>query len=187
MINPLWLQRLRHGRGFGVHSPFAFAFITEVLRESKTYDFYASALIELEWRKRSASGALLPPLGECLLLYRVLERLRPSEVRVVCAQKGRKAFYEYVASRVPAGPLENAGFFIVDARGGSDGTDVAGALEMASEAKAGAFLAGMGAAAAAWGAYLAAMPCGMSFANKGGVGIFAALPHLPRQDFAVSF
>ena len=32
-----WFQRLRHGRGFGVHSPWAYRFIREVLRERLPY------------------------------------------------------------------------------------------------------------------------------------------------------
>lgn len=36
-----WIKRLRHGRGFGVHSPFAFRFITEVLRETLPYYDYS--------------------------------------------------------------------------------------------------------------------------------------------------
>ena len=31
------LSRLRHSRGFGIHSPFAFRFLTEVLRDRGVY------------------------------------------------------------------------------------------------------------------------------------------------------
>lgn len=41
LINPGWWQRLRHKRGFGVHSPFAFRFITEVLNPPRKYRYYA--------------------------------------------------------------------------------------------------------------------------------------------------
>ncbi len=34
-------QRLRHGRGFGVHSPYAYRFITEVLHQPHSYYAYA--------------------------------------------------------------------------------------------------------------------------------------------------
>lgn len=40
-VNPLWWQRLRHRRGFGIHSPFAFRFITEVLNPPRGYRYYA--------------------------------------------------------------------------------------------------------------------------------------------------
>lgn len=36
-----WLTRLRHTRGFGVHSPFAFRLITECLRERCAYYAYS--------------------------------------------------------------------------------------------------------------------------------------------------
>ena len=37
-----WLKRFRHTRGYGVHSPFAFRFITECLRERLAYYAYDS-------------------------------------------------------------------------------------------------------------------------------------------------
>lgn len=38
-LGSVW-QRLRHSRGFGIHSPFAFRFITEVLHQPNKYYAY---------------------------------------------------------------------------------------------------------------------------------------------------
>lgn len=48
-----WLARYRHSKGFGVHSPFAFRFITEVLGERCPYydfDRLASAHQRIAYR-----------------------------------------------------------------------------------------------------------------------------------------
>ena len=34
-------KRYRHGKGFGIHSPFAFSFVLKVLRERLPYYSYA--------------------------------------------------------------------------------------------------------------------------------------------------
>lgn len=44
MKQPLWFERFRHRRGFGIHSPFAYRFITEVLRQPLPY--YAYRLLD---------------------------------------------------------------------------------------------------------------------------------------------
>lgn len=67
-----FLRRWRHSRGFGVHSPFAFRFIREVLREHRCA-YYAYADIAGEVRRRPGVMAL----AEALLLYRVAVDLRP--------------------------------------------------------------------------------------------------------------
>lgn len=36
-----WYKRWRHGRGFGVHSPLAYALVTEVLRKQRGYAYRA--------------------------------------------------------------------------------------------------------------------------------------------------
>jgi len=42
VTNPLvWLARFRHRKGYGVHSPFAFRFITDVIYEHTPYYAYA--------------------------------------------------------------------------------------------------------------------------------------------------
>lgn len=52
LTNPLiWLSRIRHRCGYGVHSPFAFRFITDVIYESLPYYAYASLDAQLPWHK----------------------------------------------------------------------------------------------------------------------------------------
>ncbi|MDE6279962.1 MAG: hypothetical protein K2M05_08305, partial [Paramuribaculum sp.] len=51
MFNLLkWLNRARHSKGFGVHSPFAFSFITETLRQPKGYAYYEEKNLNKRWR-----------------------------------------------------------------------------------------------------------------------------------------
>ena len=63
-LRRLWrpLGRARRSRGFGVHSPFAFRFITLVLRDSRSV-YYSTGKIR-DFRRRSPppaqSGHALP-------------------------------------------------------------------------------------------------------------------------------
>lgn len=36
----VWLRRLRYRKGYGIHSPFAFRFVTEVIYETDSYYIY---------------------------------------------------------------------------------------------------------------------------------------------------
>lgn len=58
-----WVSRYRHGRGFGVHSPFAYRLITEVLREKLPY---------YDWDRIKGKQERL--------LYRLACRFRPETV-----------------------------------------------------------------------------------------------------------
>ena len=65
-----WWRRLRHGRGFGVHSPFAYRFIREVLRERCAYYAYDRVdALAAEW-PGGVSGARM--------LFRVAAFVNPS-------------------------------------------------------------------------------------------------------------
>lgn len=68
-----WFSRFRHSRGFGVHSPFAFSFITQTLRDkSSNYYLYPA----LDYNGGDNTDTLK-------LLLRVLCRLHPASVRVI--------------------------------------------------------------------------------------------------------
>lgn len=78
--NPLiWLRRIRHRCGYGVHSPFAFDLITQVLYNPGRY--YAYERIDglfPRWARRLR----VRRLAVCRLLFRLANRWQP---QVVCA------------------------------------------------------------------------------------------------------
>lgn len=68
-----WLKRFRTGRGFGVHSPFAYYFITRVLRERLPYYSFRTEVTAPDER----------------LLFRVANYFRPSTVALLGADASR--------------------------------------------------------------------------------------------------
>lgn len=82
-----WPRRYRTSRGFGVHSPFAYDFITKVLRE-RDASYYSYAEID-SLCARAHRGMTLPNMNftatsfdrqEARMLFRVLCRFNPKEV-----------------------------------------------------------------------------------------------------------
>lgn len=75
VTNPLvWLARFRHRRGYGVHSPFAFRFITDVIYENHPYYAYREldSRLPLPMRLRQRKGLHL--------LLRVANHLQPDTI-----------------------------------------------------------------------------------------------------------
>ena len=75
VTNPLiWLARFRHRKGYGVHSPFAFRFITDVVYEHYPYYAYSEldkALpLSMQLRKRRGLH----------LLFRLANHLQPKTI-----------------------------------------------------------------------------------------------------------
>lgn len=68
-----WYLRWRHGRGFGVHSPFAFDFIRSELRPPRGYGYYLYE--QIPQSKEYSAGTLQ-------LLFRVSQRLQPQTAAV---------------------------------------------------------------------------------------------------------
>ena len=71
-------KRWRHGRGFGVHSPFAYEFITLTLRERLPYYAYE----RIDAACRNLSDTTLRP-DKIKLIFRVVARFSPSTVAII--------------------------------------------------------------------------------------------------------
>lgn len=62
-----WYKRLRHGRGYGVHSPAAFAMVQDVLNLPSQYMYYGEADI---------------PGRSARMLFRILVHIQPTTVAI---------------------------------------------------------------------------------------------------------
>ena len=71
-----WFKRWRSRKGFGIHSPYAFRFIKEVLAPDRSYAYYAYSDIRKEVRQQN--GCL--PIDMALLVFRTVLELRPTSV-----------------------------------------------------------------------------------------------------------
>lgn len=92
-------RRWRHSRGFGIHSPFAFRFVCEVLNPSRAYGFYAYEELEAMRRRlrvRSISRRRLR------MLFRVVLELRPATVCIVANEPLADLLRFVVAKAAPA-------------------------------------------------------------------------------------
>ena len=73
--------RLRRSRGFGIHSPFAFSFVTGVLRERSRY--YAYEGIHRLRREAREQGLPCPAPSALKLTLRLLCRFKPATVALL--------------------------------------------------------------------------------------------------------
>ncbi|MCF0199548.1 MAG: hypothetical protein HUK02_09535, partial [Bacteroidaceae bacterium] len=80
MINPvIWLCRLRHRCGYGVHSPFAFQLVTQVLYEQAHHDFYAYEWLDQQFsRWERCVGSL--SWRRSRLLFRLANHCQPAVI-----------------------------------------------------------------------------------------------------------
>ena len=161
-LNPLRMyRRWRHGRGFGVHSPFAYHFITEVLRQPLPYYSYARIGGRTE-----------------RTIFRIAAFLGPATVAVAAPRQVREAIELAVPRARIIAPGEGAAdLLVVDA-------------EMHPDISAGAAQHAViinPEGSPAWRTLCGAMERGMTFAGAGILAVAVALPHLPRQHFEVNF
>lgn len=161
-IGKWWSRRLR-SRGFGVHSPFAYRFITEVLHQQ--YSYYAYEIIVSDLQR---------------LLFRIIVDLRPHRVAVYASQEMAEAVL--AASRNIVVAVAEPEFVVLDYKAACDDertrcmTDIIrGASAMILNADTG-YVADI----------LSQLEQGMSFNNGRGVVVIVN-KKLPRQDFDVFF
>ncbi len=78
------LMRHHRSRGFGIHSPSAYRFVTEVLRERCPY--YAYDEIRA-WRKRLLAEGVRPMMSnhEAQLLFRIVNHFAPQHILLIGA------------------------------------------------------------------------------------------------------
>ena len=153
------LSRWHRSRGFGVHSPFAFSFILDVLRERR-YAYYAYDSIDDPWLR---------------LWFRVVCRFQPATIHVDSPRPDalkRVALMASPHSRMVKG---NASMRYV-ADGHRVGRVSRGEVVMVEQI-----------APDGLDRVFEAMDCGMCFTNRSGAAVIAGLEHLPHQRFDILF
>lgn len=157
-----YFRRWRNSRGFGVHSPFAFAFITDVLRQRCAYYAYEQLANEAAVRT----------------LFRVALHLRPNSIAVFADSKWRKAVELACVKAHISDNIADADFIVID---------LAKHPEIDPTQYVGKHVVAVGRARNSWRDLLNAMPNGMTFDNGKTIAIAVAYRHLPRQDFKLFF
>lgn len=74
-----WYKRLRHGRGYGVHSPLAYRMVREVLCPSGAYGYYVYDSLPVLVKRCRPTLAV----HDLTLIYRLLHHLRPASVTII--------------------------------------------------------------------------------------------------------
>ena len=153
-----YFRRAARSRGFGVHSPFAYTFITEVLHPSPCYAYYAYDVVGSDARMR--------------LLVRLLAYFDPATIAIDVADSAPKVRAAVQAACRRARIVEEDADFIVTDSSTPYRTDV-NMLILGKNARA--VLADL----------RARMTTGMSFALGKDCAVVVPASHLPRQDFDI--
>lgn len=167
-----WPGRERTRRGFGVHSPFAFDFITNTLRggRARYYGYRAVEALPLppEWGRR---------------LFRIMVRLNPQSLCYFGSNPG--PYREIARQAIPSATFNReARMVIVDDFVADELPSLRVALLRAQARGATLIFTDLRtpASLSLWRQILMVTPRGMSFHDTR-TGILVADPKLPRQDF----
>ena len=156
------VRRYRVNHGFGVHSPFAYHFITRVLRETLPYyDFARLNAVSIDER-------------DARMLYRTLVYFNPSRVCVV--GKGSDVVKMALPSCAIVNSPSDADMTVWTASTAADST-----LPTDSP-----LLFVRGTRHSGWRNLRSRWPAGMTFTN-GHIGIAVNRHGLPRQDYRLTF
>lgn len=95
----IWLLRVRHRKGYGVHSPSAYAFLRGVVYESGTYYAYAELDRLHPWWQRWLH---LYPVRCRRLLFRLANYVHPSTILILGERPIEEA---YMRAAVPSATI----------------------------------------------------------------------------------
>lgn len=166
-----WYLRWRHGKGFGIHSPFAFDFLRSELRPPRGYAYYKYD--RLPHSDTYGDDTLR-------LLFRILLRLRPGRV---CIEGGDLALSDTVLLACPgvrfASATESDMLIVAHDTDPIAADRHAHLLILPPYTRAKMRL---------WRSRLRSARRGMSFGSRHSRAlVFVANPKLPRQDFDIRF
>lgn len=98
--NPIiWFRRIRHRKGYGVHSPFAFQLITGVIYERTPYYAFTDLDRLHTWLERKLN---LYPVQCHRLLFRLANYIHPSSFLVVAPTNHEAA---YIRAALPSATI----------------------------------------------------------------------------------
>lgn len=170
-------KRWRHGRGFGVHSPFAYDFITRTLRERLPY--YAYSRLDAMCASQHLDASERHRLR---LIFRIAVRFNPATAAIVGERNAILQKMALKAVRKDIGlrsSLSEAALIIIN-----DDVETFpflrdGTVCIFPDTAHG----GAGTCEAVW----SATDHGMRFDNSRGFTVIVISPKLPRQQFDVLF
>lgn len=155
----------KHKRGFGIHSPFAYRFVTEVL--CQRWHYYAYIILGRDENLR--------------LIHRLAVDFQPEKFYIVASDKNKWAKPITMAtSKAMPTDTPKAGTLLV-----AEWPYMTHRTIKALKAGANAMI--MNASDDALERIAAVLKHGMCFYNNHGTIVVANLDHLPRQDFNVNF
>lgn len=181
------LKILRHSRGFGVHSPFAYGFITEVLNGGGMYYAFAE-----EYGRLYGSGVIKDEKER--QFFRICSSLKPTEVM---DRSGSPRMAE-IAKTAIFGGKDCKAIYIRESEDECNPLLILPETPAELPPEAQRILAtgrgviyfpilSSGVAEALFESVREAMPCGMTFrgiSNKEGA-VMVLRPDLPREDFTL--